>query len=166
MTVFLCGFMGCGKSTIGKELASATGSNFIDMDDYIREKAKMSIPEIFALKGEDYFRKLETRAVRDLSEQNSAVVACGGGAMLKKENSVMAREKGKVIYLELDFESCYERIKDDNNRPIVMNNTKEALHEIYDRRVPIYKENSDISVNVDSSPKVCAENIKKLVFHN
>ena len=67
MTIFLCGFMGCGKSTIGEKLAQKLNCNFIDMDDYIEQKANMTIPEIFEQFGEPHFRDLETQAVKELS---------------------------------------------------------------------------------------------------
>ncbi len=162
MTIFLCGFMGCGKSTIGKKLAAVTDRNFIDMDEYIENKAGLSIPEIFSEKGEEHFRELETKAVKALGKTN-AVIACGGGAMLKKINADEAKKNGKVIYLELPFEICYERIRDDRNRPIVMNNTKDTLREIYNNRISLYENNSDIKINADSTPQSIAEEIKKLI---
>ncbi len=162
MTVFLCGFMGCGKSAAGRELAVITGRNFIDMDEYIEKKAGKKIPEIFAEKGEEYFRELETEAVKELSS-SGAVVACGGGAMLKKCNAEEAAKGGKIIYLEVTFDVCYERIKEDKNRPIVMNNTREALEGIYNDRISLYEENSDITIRSDSSPRAAAEEIKKML---
>ena len=72
-TVFLCGFMGCGKSTVGKLLAHKLGCGFTDMDNYIVEKQGMPIPQIFAEKGEDYFRDAETDAVRELSEKAGVI---------------------------------------------------------------------------------------------
>ena len=100
MTIYLCGFMGCGKSTIGKLLAQKTGLKFTDLDDYIEKTEKMSIPEIFASKGESYFREKEAKAVKDLSAENS-VVACGGGTIINDNSARIARENGKKA-LRLD----------------------------------------------------------------
>ena len=83
--VYLCGFMGCGKSTIGRILAQKCGCALVDMDDYIVEREGMTIPQIFADKGEKYFRDTETAVIGELAEKN-CIIACGGGAMLKKEN--------------------------------------------------------------------------------
>lgn len=156
--IYLCGFMGCGKTTAGKLLAEKLGCGFYDMDDYITEKEKMEIPRIFAEKGEKYFREAETEAVRDLAEK-SGVIACGGGAMLKKENAAIASAAGTVVYIDVPFETCYSRISGDKNRPIVMNNTKEELEIIYDGRVPLYRENSSVKVNGDGSAEDIADRI-------
>jgi len=160
--VYLCGFMGCGKTAAGKLLAEKLGCGFTDMDGYITEKEGMTIPQIFAEKGENYFRAAETESVRELAE-NGGVIACGGGAMLKKENADIASEAGTVVYIEVPFGVCYSRISGDRNRPIVMNNTKEELEFIYDSRVPIYRQNSDITVSGSGSPKDIAERIAAAV---
>ena len=156
--IYLCGFMGCGKTTVGTLLAEKLNCGFCDMDEYIVEREKMKIPQIFAEKGEKYFRETETTVIKELSER-SGVIACGGGAMLKKENAEIASEKGIIIYIEVPFEICYGRISDDKNRPIVTNNTKEELEFIYDSRVPVYKENSTFSVNGNGSAEEIAERI-------
>ena len=124
-SVYLCGFMGCGKTTVGKILAEKLDCGFYDMDEYIVEREKMKIPQIFAEKGERYFREAETAAIRELSE-SKGIIACGGGAMLKKENAAIASENGVIVYIDVPFEECYSRISGDNNRPIVMSNTKAA----------------------------------------
>lgn len=158
MTVFLCGFMGCGKSTVGKRLAEISGRSFTDMDSFIEREAGMSIPQIFAEKGEPAFREMETEAVKKLA-CGGGVVACGGGAMLKEINARIAAENGVVVYIDADFETCYERIAGDTNRPIVMNNTKEALKDIYDSRVPLYEKHSSIRADGDLSPEAAARQI-------
>ncbi len=156
--IYLCGFMGCGKSTVGKIMAKKLDCDFFDMDEYITEKEGMKIPQIFAEKGESYFRTVETEAVRELAE-NGGVIACGGGAMLKKENAAIASEAGTVVYIEVPFETCYSRISGDRNRPIVMNNTKEELEFIYDSRVPVYKQNSAVTVSGNGSPEEITDRI-------
>ncbi len=161
-SVYLCGFMGCGKSTVGKLLAKKLGCGFVDMDDYIVESEGMEIPKIFAEKGEEYFRNAETEAIRKLAEKK-AVIACGGGAMLKKINAEIASQSGSVVYIDIPFEVCYGRISGDTNRPIVMNNTKEQLEEIYNGRVPVYRENSNVSVNGNGSPEEIAARISDLL---
>lgn len=161
-TVFLCGFMGCGKSTVGKILAKKLECSFTDMDNYIVEKQGMSIPQMFAEKGEEFFRNAETEAVRELSE-NTGVIACGGGAMLRKVNADIANSAGTVVFIDVPFESCYARISGDKNRPIVANNTKEELNLIYDGRAPIYKENSAVTADGSGSPEEIAERIIALL---
>lgn len=154
--------MGCGKTVVGKSLARRLGCEFFDMDEYIVEMEKMSIPQIFSEKGEKYFREAETEAVRELAGKGG-VIACGGGAMLKKENAEIASGAGTVVYIDSPFEVCYSRISGDRNRPIVMSNTKEELEFIYDSRVPVYRENSLITVSGDGTPDTIAERIIEAV---
>lgn len=161
-SIFLCGFMGCGKSTTGRLLAQKLGCNFIDMDDYIVGEQGMTIPQMFAEKGESFFREAETRAVRELADKKG-VIACGGGAMLKKINADIANEAGYVVYIDADFDTCYGRIAGGKDRPIVANNTKEELEIIYDGRVPVYKENSALIVSGEGSPNEIADRIIGLV---
>lgn len=164
MVIFLCGFMGCGKSTVGRELASIMGSKFIDMDTYIEEKEGMRIPDIFAKKGEPYFRKIEAETVVELSKGN-AIVGCGGGAMLNSASAEVGRTNGIVTFLDVPFNVCYERIQGDSNRPIVMNNTKEQLESIYNQRHEIYEKNCSFKIDIDGyvSPFENARNIHNLL---
>ena len=163
MTIFLCGFMGCGKSTIGKILAKNIGCNFCDTDELIVRNQGMTIPEIFSQKGEPYFRTVEAETVKSLCGK-STVVACGGGAMQNTDTADTVRQNGgMIIYLYVPFETCYERIKDDSNRPIVMNNTREQLEEIYNKRHEIYKKNSTMMFEAVGSPVEIVRNIIDII---
>lgn len=162
MTVFLCGFMGCGKSTTGKILAKNLGLSYIDSDEFIVEQEGMTIPEIFEKKGEPYFRKVEAEVIKSLCGKN-AVVSCGGGAMLNSDTAAYARENGCVVFMDVPFESCYERIKGDSNRPIVINSTPEELKQLYFKRYPIYRQNATIMAECLSTPLNSAEIIKNLL---
>lgn len=163
MTVFLCGFMGCGKTTIGKILAEKLKTEYIDTDEYIVSETGMTIPQIFEKMGEPYFRKTESGVIRELCGKN-AVIACGGGAMINRENAETAAEHGVTVFLDVPFSVCLSRIKDDENRPIVKNNSLNQLEKIYDSRYNIYKENSVLCVNADTSPENAAEIIKNAVI--
>lgn len=158
MTVFLCGFMGCGKSTVGQILAKKSGCGFCDTDELVVKNEGMTIPEIFSQKGEPYFRKVEADTVKSLCGKK-AVVSCGGGALLNDGTAEAVRNSGDgvAVYLDVPFEECYNRIKDDTNRPLVVNNTREQLEEIYNRRREIYVRNSDIHINACGSPNEIAE---------
>lgn len=140
MTIYLCGFMGCGKSTVGMQLAKKLDCPFVDMDAYIEETAGMKIPEIFEKHGEPHFRDLETQAIRDLAGRDG-VIACGGGAMLREVNADIAAEHGSVVYLDVPFATCYDRIA-DSDRPIVRRSTREELEDLYNTRNPIYRKHS------------------------
>ncbi|MBQ8724860.1 MAG: shikimate kinase [Oscillospiraceae bacterium] len=163
MTVFLCGFMGCGKSVTGKALSRMLKLSLIDTDDEIVKQEGMSIPQIFAEKGEPYFRTVEAETVQKLCEKN-AVVSCGGGAMLNPDTAAAAREKGAhIVLIDQTFETCYERIKDDKNRPIVQRNTKEQLQKIFDDRAAVYRRHSTLTVSPADTPEETAERIKELL---
>lgn len=163
MTIFLCGFMGCGKSTIGQILAKKSGCGFCDTDELIVKNEGMTIPEIFSQKGEPYFRAVEAETVKSLCGKNT-IVACGGGAMQNSETARAVRENGgTIVYLNVPFDVCYDRIKGDKNRPIVMNNTKEQLEEIYNNRRDIYMKNSTVMVEAVGSPAGIAGSIIDII---
>ena len=158
MTVFLCGFMGCGKTTVGRLAAKKLGCGFCDTDELIVADQNMSIPDIFAQKGEPYFRKVEAEIVKSVCGR-TAVVACGGGAMLDPESARAASAAGAVVFLDADFETCYERICGDTNRPIAVSSTKEELLERFNARREIYLKHSDIRIDCGGSPIETAESI-------
>lgn len=160
MAVFLCGFMGCGKSTIGVTLSKYIGCTFCDMDNMIVKREKLSIPEIFKKRGEDYFRQTESKLIEELSGYKG-VVSCGGGTMLNEKNAEIAKKNGTVVFIDLPFETCYERISGDSNRPIAVSKTKEQLKELFDERYDKYVKNSNFSVDASGSPMETAKLIIK-----
>ena len=159
--IFLCGFMGCGKSTVGKILAKRLNVECIDLDKYIEDTEGMSIPEIFEQKGEAYFRQKETEAIKQFADKG-VVVATGGGALLSEENGEAAKNAGMVVFIDTYFSVCYERIKDDPNRPIAFNSTKEQLSERFNARRPLYLAHSHHSISGGYPPLVIAVKIEKL----
>mgnify|MGYP000389787640 CR=1 FL=1 len=111
MTLFLCGFMGCGKTALGKALAKRLELPLVDMDDLIVEREGMTIPEIFDQKGEPYFRKVESKLVEELAH-TPQIVSCGGGVMTNPLNALIVRQcDGVIVYLQQKFAVCYERIR-------------------------------------------------------
>lgn len=160
MTIFLCGFMGCGKTTVGEVLAQKLGLPLIDTDAYIVKQEGKSIPEIFDQNGESYFRQAEAQAIRTLC-QEKAVISCGGGAMLNPESAAYARENGAVVLLNESFQTCYNRIKDDTNRPIVQRSTKEELKDLFEKRASVYRAHASHVISGGVSPWQMAERILK-----
>ena len=147
MTIFLCGFMGCGKTTSGKLAAKKLGCGFCDTDDLIVRTLDMSIPEIFEKKGEPFFRSTEAGIVRSLCGK-TVVAACGGGAMLDPDTAEAAAKSGSmVIFLDVPFEECYERISGDKNRPIAANSTKEQLRELWNNRRSTYMKHATVTLD-------------------
>ncbi len=160
-TVYLCGFMGCGKSHIGRMLSAQMDREFVDLDKYIVTMEKLSIPEIFDKFGEPHFRKLEAKYIRELS--GGKIVATGGGALINDETAKFARESGISVYINTSFEICYRRIKGDANRPLVMNNTPRQLEELYNKRAEIYRRNATYMVNGSTRDTIIADEIEKLI---
>lgn len=117
--IVLIGYMGAGKTTVGKALAGKLGYEFIDTDLYIEAQEGMTIPEIFEKKGEAYFRTLETNVIKELREKTHCVIATGGGLPLRKENSDLLKEVGTVYYLMADADTTYARVKHCTNRPLL-----------------------------------------------
>lgn len=157
--IYLCGFMGCGKSYTGEKLAAKMGCTLVDLDAYIEEKEGKTIPEIFARDGEPHFRELEAKYIREMPE--NSVVATGGGAIINPVTAETARNAGTVVFLDADFELCYNRIKGDAHRPLVMKNTKGQLLELFDKRREIYLEHSDFAVDANKSESEILDMILK-----
>lgn len=160
MNIYLCGFMGCGKSTVGKILAKKLSMEFIDMDTAIEDFYKMTILEIFASYGEEGFRERETEICRMLSEKDSLIVACGGGAVLRKGNVDIIKKGGTIVFLKVPEENLINRLRNDPTpRPVIQNKSDEDILEIYKSRLPKYLEAAEITVNCCESPEENAERI-------
>jgi len=120
LRVFLIGFMGSGKSTVGRKLSSATGLNFIDLDNYIRKKEDKTINEIFDEKGEDYFRQTEHRLLNEIIEKDNFILSCGGGTPCFFDNISMMNKNGITIYLKMTVDAIYSRLSHSpDNRPLL-----------------------------------------------
>jgi shikimate kinase len=117
--IFITGFMGSGKSTIGPLLASALGVRFIDLDTVIEEKEGMAIPRIFMEKGEPAFRALERRELLLLSAQNGIVVAAGGGALTDPVSLAIVQRSGVLVYLEVSVDVLVGRLRGISGRPMI-----------------------------------------------
>lgn len=141
--IFLCGFMGAGKSRVGRELSKALGWPILDTDAMIRQEHG-PIPEIFETMGEAYFRQLEAQLAQKLRGEENVIIATGGGFVLSE--AVQAALKGScVVYLDVPFEVCWKRIR-FSDRPLVRANSKEQLREIYKKRAAVYRAVSTVQV--------------------
>lgn len=117
--IILTGFMGTGKSSVGRLVAERLGRTFIDIDQVIEEETGLSIPDIFRDLGEPYFRELERRAIREVIRKRGLVVATGGGAIVDPENLRLLKGAGLLICLTASPEAIYERVKGDRRRPLL-----------------------------------------------
>lgn len=143
--IILIGFMGSGKSTMGKLVANKLGWTFVDTDHYIEKKEGRTINAIFADDGEEYFRSLETEALKELLEaEEQNVLALGGGTPLRPENRALLKDAGYVIFLKVSPEEAYQRLKNDTERPLLkVSDPKEKIKELLDFRNPIYEAAAD-----------------------
>ncbi|WP_299225888.1 shikimate kinase [uncultured Psychroserpens sp.] len=157
MTLILVGYMGSGKSSVGKRMAELINYDFIDLDDYIEEKAEMSIKEIFKTRNEIFFRKLEHTSLKEVIEVNNAVIALGGGTPCYGINLSLIKNHPncKIIYLKGSIKSLTTRLSSEKeNRPLIAHlQTEGALLEFIGKhlfeRAPFY-EQSDIIIKTDN----------------
>lgn len=149
--VILIGFMGSGKSTLGVRLSYKMRTAFLDTDKYIEGKQKTTISDIFATKGEGYFRDLETETLKELmKDQTKYIISVGGGLPVREENRSLLKELGTVIYLKASAEELYERLKDDTQRPLLQcENPKQKIQDLLAERDSFYEEAAHIIVEED-----------------
>jgi len=146
--IYLVGFMGSGKSALGRRLSYFLKIPYYDMDREIVRQQGMTIPEIFERYGEDYFRDLETDFLRNFRNEK-CIIATGGGVAMREENRKLMRKSGLVFFLDATFEDIYIRIRHDKNRPIVQRTSKEDLHALYLSRRKLYREAAHIIVKTE-----------------
>ena len=149
--IILTGFMGTGKSSVGKMLAQKTGYVYCDLDAIIVGQVGMSINEIFAKHGETYFRELEANAVKQVSFADKQVVATGGGAVIREDNRMLLRKSGIIVNLEASVEEIYNRLSNDSGRPLLNDRkSSEKLAELLEQREQYY---ADADIRIDTTGK-------------
>lgn len=135
--VYLVGFMGSGKSAIGKRLGTLLDLPFYDMDTEIATRTGMTIPQIFETYGEEGFREMETEFLRNFPDE-FCIIATGGGVAMRAENRKIMRMTGLVFYLNSTFRDIWRRISTDINRPIVQRSSRHELERLFHNRKPLY----------------------------
>lgn len=160
--IYLTGFMGSGKTSVGRHLARFLALPFVDLDREIEEQAGLSIAEIFQRRGEAGFRELEARALEDQSRRQQAVVATGGGVVESPENVDLMLSTGKVIWLHLDFDTLHRRLaRSPVDRPLFK--STEQTRELYRSRLSSY-ERCHLRVEAGSgTPRELARRIAELL---
>ncbi|BDF05195.1 shikimate kinase [[Clostridium] hylemonae] len=163
--IVLIGFMGAGKTTVSDYLSTMFAMDIVEMDQVIADREEMSIPDIFATYGEEYFRNLETNLLIEMQSRKNTVISCGGGAALRERNVAEMKKNGRVVLLTASPETIYERVKDSDDRP-VLNGRKnvEGISELMEQRREKYEAAADIVINTDNKNvlQICEELVQRV----
>lgn len=164
----LVGPMGAGKSSLGKRLAKTWGLTFIDLDHEIEARAGMDIPAIFANEGESGFRHRERAALAETLAREACVLATGGGAVLDADNRALMRQRGFVVYLQIDIEEQLARLASDRSRPLLAGvDRMEVLTRLATVRAPLYSEVADLTFSPTGMDRAeAAERLAERLEHH
>ena len=146
--IVLIGFMGAGKSSVGRTLARLTGLPRFDTDEMIGARFGLTVAEIFETHGEEQFREAETETLRGLTGKQAAIVVTGGGIVLRPENRQLLRDLGTVIHLSAEEATLFARISRRSNRPLLRTeNPRATVAELLRVRLPLYQRAADLEVD-------------------
>jgi shikimate kinase len=166
--IVLIGFMGTGKTVVGRAIANKINTEFVDVDLLIEKEAGMNISDIFSRKGEEYFRDIEGKVIKKVSYMKNVVIATGGGAVLRKENIDNLRDNGVIVLLRADVDTILNNISHNLNRPLLQSNdVKKTITQMLKKREEYYKNNDfEVDVSAKSVEQVAVDvlnvsNIKK-----
>lgn len=163
--IVLIGFMGAGKSTISDYLSTVFDMEIVEMDQLIADREEMSIPDIFATYGEEYFRNLETDLLIEMQDKKNVVISCGGGVPMRERNVVEMKKNGRVVLLTAKPETILYRVKDNHDRPLLEGNKNvDYIAELMEKRREKYEAAADIVIETDGKDKleICEELVHRL----
>lgn len=163
--IVLIGFMGTGKSTVSELLKRRFAMEVVEMDQIIEERQGMSISDIFATYGEEYFRDLETNLLIEMQSQKNMVISCGGGVPMRERNVVEMKKNGRVVLLTAKPETILNRVKNNHDRPLLEGNKNvDFIADLMEKRREKYQTAADIVIETDgkSGMEICEELVKKL----
>ncbi len=164
--IYLLGFMGTGKTSVGKRLAQTLGYTFIDSDEEIEKKCSMEIKDIFAKYGEDYFRKLEREFIDGGHPASNCVISCGGGLVCRDGMPELVKSKGIAIVLFSRPDEILERIGKNDKRPLLnVENPLEKIRELLDARMPYYRR-SGVMIATDKDLHKTVDHILRIYKRN
>ena len=158
--------MGAGKTSISEYLKTLFAMDVIEMDQIIAEREGMSIPDIFEVHGEQYFRDLETNLLIEMQSRKNVVISCGGGTPLRECNVVEMKKNGRVVLLTASPETIFDRVKDSHDRPVIENNKNVPfIADLMEKRRAKYEAAADIVINTDGKSliEVCEELVQQLL---
>ncbi len=173
--IYLTGFMGSGKSTIGPILANTLGWDFYDLDFVIEKKIGKKVSKIFEENGEEYFRKLESEILMELSEKEYIIIALGGGTIASQVNIDLMKSNGRIIYLKISSEAAYKRLRFKRDRPVLTrdgtvnlgkNEFVKKIDELLSARKKFY-EQADYTVETNNLPMgILVDKLARLIQSN
>jgi shikimate kinase len=158
--IILIGFMGSGKSTIGKKLSKMLNMEFIDTDKYIEHHTGKEVKELFDQYGEDYFRQQEKKLIIDLKDAQNTIIATGGGMPCNPEILAQLKDLGSIFYLKLGIDKLYNRISKDKERPVALDKPKRALADLLKNRLQYYLQADHTIMAYKSPTEICQRIIK------
>lgn len=157
MNIYLIGMMGSGKTTLAEAISEISQYRFLDLDEVIVSDSGKSIGEIFAERGEDFFREMESSVLFDIHHIDNLVVATGGGIVLQPRNIAMMEESGIIVYVDRDVDDIIATI-DAASRPLLAQNP-ENVRQIYEKRRPLYEDAAMVTVRNDAPVEEVARRI-------
>ena len=152
-SIALCGFMASGKSALGRRLAAALGYDFVDTDELLLHRTGQTLPEMFAIGGEAYFRDREHETIREAALLPRTVIATGGGVMTFERNARLLAASTRIVHVHRSFDACYASISRRKNRPIAGQKSREELLALYNARLDAYARWADFTVENDGTPE-------------
>lgn len=161
----LIGFMGAGKSSVGRILARMTGRRRFDIDEMVAAQFGLTISEIFEKHGEEKFRDAESETLRTLADKRGAIIVTGGGIVLRSENVAALHDLGLIIHLAADEETLFQRISRRPTRPLLRTeNPRATLAELLRVRLPLYRRAADLEVDTSrlTHDEVAKEILRKV----
>ena len=152
--IFLTGFMGCGKTSVGRELSDRLGYQFVDLDEAVVREAGVSVKEIFAVQGEPAFRRLESEALQRVAAGAGLVVSTGGGAVIAGANRAVMRGAGSIVNLTASVDTIAARLCGDSERPLLEGDaSRERIRNMLETREQFY---ADADLRIDTTAKTVA----------
>ncbi|MCL6617982.1 MAG: shikimate kinase [Anoxybacillus ayderensis] len=157
--IYLTGFMGAGKTTIGQRLGEVLQLPVIDTDAYIEQQVGKTITEIFEEEGEEAFRTYERETLKKLPTEH-VIITTGGGIVIQEENRQFMRERGIVIYLHCELHELFRRLADDTTRPLLMENKQKQIKQLFEQRLPWYRE---AHMTIDTTNRTIDDIVENIV---
>lgn len=157
--IALCGFMGSGKTALGRALAARLGYAFADTDEMLLSRTGMTLAQMFSIGGEGYFRDREHETIADAAALERTVLSTGGGVMTFPRNAGLLRDRAVIVHIVRDFDACYAAVSRRTGRPLAGQKSREELRALYDARQAAYARYADVTIRNDRTRRAAVEDI-------